>query len=34
MGELEEDQDFEAFEMRQKADQTNADYAQESFDKR
>jgi len=33
MGDMEEDEDFEAFEMRQKAEQTMGDHAQESFDK-
>ena len=33
MGDLEEDEDFEAFEMRQKAEQTMGDKAQEDFDK-
>ena len=34
MGELEEEEDYEAFEMRQKAEQTVADHEAEDFDKK
>jgi hypothetical protein len=34
MGDLEEDEDFEAFETRQRAEQAVMDHAQEDFEKR
>lgn len=33
MGDLEEEEDYEAFEMRQKAEQTVADHEAETFDR-
>lgn len=34
MGDLEEEEDYEAFEMRQKAEQTVANHEAEAFDKK